>query len=310
MILTPEYTHVKRLASVSLIMYHGTDGENLQNVLSQGLIPDPKKKVWETDPRSGFYTPSQATQGGVYLTRNLMTAMSYAGQGSTKIDIIVVVQVQTGGLLADEDDIIHILDRELPSHEYSLIHLYAGWQALLHNKIDSDFYKKETQEAVNKAQQEFVNECLDWFHRKHKNRMTPQEEQLAREILEQGFFIALTRKASYVESRSWGWDERLWKTERPESGPAEAAFKGLRDRLTRVLKRLGRPEHIREDAFNPTARIETPIRYTGRNKILAVLSEKYETGRRQVKIYYPPNKQVPQQLITDWEKAVGEWHPD
>jgi hypothetical protein len=304
--LTSFFTHLRREASVTKIMYHGTDAEHLPSIMSQGLIPNPKKKVWEEDPHAGFSMPSRVSLPGVYLTENLGTASSSAGKGKTKQDVIVVVQVQTGSLLMDEDDITISMDRGLSDHGYSVASLYAAWQALKLGRIKSEDDHQRLTEYVAQEHDKFMERCLKDITRNLKGELSSQEMERARELLEPGFYIALTRKASYYEDSYYWGSDRFWGIERPDPGQAETEFRAISAQLTRSLKRLARPEHLSDQAFSPKGRLEVPIRFTGKNKIVAIVKEEPDY---QARILYPPNKKVPEKLIKDWESSIGKWNP-
>jgi hypothetical protein len=185
--------------------------------------------------------------------------------------------------------------------------LYAGAVALRDGRIPHERYRQEVRDELERTKQAFITSFINGVNGKLKKPLTDQELSVTEGLLDQGFFTALKRLASHVEARGWGYEE-LWGVERPNIEEAEAEFKRLEDRLTRVLKRIGRMEH-RESDFNNSARIETPIGYSGKNRIVAVievLPYRRETGT-QVKVLYPPSGEVPDKLIADWEKAEGPW---
>jgi hypothetical protein len=181
--------------------------------------------------------------------------------------------------------------------------------ALREGRISNERSRQEIRDELRRTKEYFITSFINGINGKLKKSLTAQEMSVTEGLLDQGFFIAIKRLASHVDARGWGYEE-LWGVERPKVGEAEAEFKRLEDRLTRVLKRVGRPEH-RERDFNNSARIETPIGYSGKNRIVAVievLPYQRETGT-QVKVLYPPSGEVPEKLIADWEKAQGPWRP-
>jgi hypothetical protein len=298
-------------------MYHGSHPKNKDIILSQGLIPNPKVRKWKDDPHAGFHQPSRQSLPGIYLTSNLVSAQS-AGSvpGGGGWCLLVVVSVQSGNLIADEDDIkFRLNELALPGrmvNEWSIMHAYSMYVALQKGLIEDDRTKQEAWQEIHQYRNNFINSFLESID--YKIKLTKQELSLVRDILEEwGFFVALKRMASHVKDtgyRGWGSDD-LWRIEKPDEVEAEADFKQLEDRLTRVLKRMGRSEHREENAFNVSARIETPIGYSGKNRIVAVLEElPWQSGiGSRVKILYPPSGEVPEKLIQDWEGRVGPWKP-
>ena len=66
----------EKIAALRSIWYHGSSIKNLRSIVAQGLIPDPKERNWADDPDASIGNPSRASYGGIYVTRNLMTATS------------------------------------------------------------------------------------------------------------------------------------------------------------------------------------------------------------------------------------------
>jgi hypothetical protein len=321
MVLSHDFTILpgRIIASVTTIMYHGSNIKNKAIILSQGLIPNPKKRKWSEDPSSSIHVPSRASLGGIYLTNNIMTALSsgtVSGRGGQCI--LVVVSVQTGNLLADEDDFKYRLNSisipGLVMNEWMIQRLYAGSVALKEGRIPNERDSQWVREELQKTKEAYITNFINGVNKKLKKPLTEQEMSITEGLLDYGFFISLKRLASHAESGSWGsrgWgSEELWGVEKPDVGEAEAEFKRLEDRLTRVLKRVGRTEH-RESDFNQSARIETPIGYSGKNRIVAVVEVipyQREIGTR-VKVLYPPSGEVPAKVIKDWEEREGPWRP-
>ena len=54
------------------IWYHGTSARFIDSIMSQGLIPNPKKRTWDEDPGSNYNSPSRKSIGGVYITKNII----------------------------------------------------------------------------------------------------------------------------------------------------------------------------------------------------------------------------------------------
>jgi hypothetical protein len=295
-----------------MIMYHGTDARNLPAILSQGLIPNPKKRAWGEDPNLSFHRPSRESLPGIYLTTNLITALSSARKGSNQEAVLVVVQVQTGNLIADEDSIVYSLEHGVPDHEYTIFDLYVGWQGLEQDLIKEDWRKGEIQKFIDVAQENFVESCVTFLNSQIKGGLHDKELSSLREVLEQGFFVVVARRAAHADLRQWKYEDYTHGVSKPDVGQAEADYKRLEDRLARVLKKLGRPEYL-ERTYNPTTRIETPIRYRGNNKIVAIILDKgydYEKKKTIISVVYPPSGEVPAQLIKDWETAKGRWEPE
>lgn len=125
------------LASAPIYLYHGTNKKNLSSILSQGLIPNPKKRTWQDDPDAGYYSPSRQSLEGLYLTSNLVTAVGSAHRGGNKSSkdnpIVFIVEIHPNALYSDEDSIS--IDLPLVDNEFHLLNLY---RRILNSEADEE----------------------------------------------------------------------------------------------------------------------------------------------------------------------------
>ena len=82
------------------IMWHGTSSVVAKRILTEGFVPEPKKKVWgeDTGYKASFY--------GTYLTSSWMLAKSAASTAADKLGgnpTVFEVQVELRNALVDED---------------------------------------------------------------------------------------------------------------------------------------------------------------------------------------------------------------
>lgn len=85
-------------------MFHGTTSVFASRILSDGLLPYPKKKTWD----NGL----QRSVGGVYLTPSLERAHLFAKEAVRKHGgqkSIVAVDVEPRSAFADEDDVLRLI---------------------------------------------------------------------------------------------------------------------------------------------------------------------------------------------------------
>lgn len=107
-----KYLVERRMKSERIIMYHGTSSKFLRTIKSQGLKINPKEKKWDIDQYSDINQPTRASLEGAYLTANLMTATSAAGNSVRKFGgntIVVCVLFQPRSGLPDEDSVRYTL---------------------------------------------------------------------------------------------------------------------------------------------------------------------------------------------------------
>lgn len=82
--------------------YHGTSTKLAGPILSEGFVPDPRRRVWDQEAKQ------LASYSGTYLTRDLKIAADAADQAMAKFGgsrCIFEVQVETRTGLMDEDEL-------------------------------------------------------------------------------------------------------------------------------------------------------------------------------------------------------------
>ena len=304
------------------IWYHGTKSKNLKSILSQGLIPDPKERAWNDDPDANSQSASRASYGGIYVTQNLMTAIGAStNRGYQRGDsqVIVCMELQSRSLAADEDDIALIVNHPITGEnvidsQYTVTFFY--WRGL---KDQNDKY----------YQQSLADSVKQWYARLTYTRegRTPRKIDAAKErrikdLLAELYPICLRRYVSYFEKEMgqyWHseWhanytratdDEGLPPSQPPDSGAAEADFRAVVDKLTKVLR-----EEDFTDKFNHAGRSLEPIGFSGVNHIVAIAvihnmtdEEKERTGHyNEVEVVYGT---LPDDFRKQWKEREGEFY--
>ena len=321
------------------IWYHGTRGRNLQSVLVNGLIPDPKQREWSQDSHSSFYGASRASLGGIYVTQNLMTAISAANKSRNRKGgepaVIVIMDIQPRSLMADEDVLMPVQNALSPGEPNEW--LVAG--AFMARELGTGM------EYVEGVRSKYVESNVDYARRRLKGSLSPQAETRLRVILRDMWDAALDRQAAY----SYHGDDYRWRQEwyrnvsqeqqkavdaemekagydrqsdeeinskiyrdvmsrhipqRPDSGKAESVFAAKMDKLTRMLKNLSRPG-VTGESFMQNGRSLDPIGFSGSNKITGIVEVSVVEGiyREEVRLVWG---EMPSKFVEDWKKSVGE----
>ena len=310
------------------IWYHGTRGRNLPKILSEGLIAFPKERAWGHS-ESNFDSPSKASLGGIYLTQNLMTARSSAIKNKNRNEdmVIVVIEAQPRTFLMDEDNIYYSIKDSIRSNQF----------------VSSPYLTTELYMAkIMKTNQDYVQGSKDNYIKSSISDMQHKfnvpdiiKEQLIK-ILSDNWQIVLNRQISHVdyqtfrnaffrnlseetnkkirekykEIRTQYKEDNIFESKyneyidslmprQPTSQKAEKDFADLLNKLTRLLKDFARPNK-QKDTWNLTARTEENIGFSGSNKIICIVSE---NSKYEAELIYG---QMPEKLINDWNKNVGE----
>lgn len=309
-------------AREKMIVYHGTTDALLRPILSQGLIANPTRRTWDKDDNTSFSSSSRASLKGVYVTTNLLTALSSArisrerrGQLETNSNLIVVLAVEPKTLVGDEDGVVYAL-RRLPSpypgmasaseHESTAARLYSTFLKLKYNEYegeDAEYRRQQDEqefEAWRNAYAERIADQLlfDSEFEVHSNLKTRLQY-----ILRNIFIISLARAASYVDPGRWYWDE--WKNHQnkwPNSQKAERDFLKAAEQITLTLKRKFQVE----SGVNFTARLTDNVGYTGANRIISLIRVHDVRSEGVYRTIEPVYGELPDDFIQKYKQLIGQ----
>ena len=292
------------------LWYHGTARKNLRSILSQGLIPDPKRRAWDKDPNASEISPDRASYGGIYLTKNLMTALSSANPlyGDRSDPLLAIVDAQSRSLVADEDSVSRSLAQ-------------IGWEGFTTNHTPTLAYLY-AKSVKSPDDSELVKLRDDWS--KSQTRLIAllykleDPRLLARlfELCQATFLPSIARIVAYYALREGSW-YRDYASKAgyslkevppaPQPREAEATYRAAVDKITRTLKDIPRKD-AESGGFNVVGRVMTPIRFKGANRIVALveLVNWMQMEDRELIVHYG---KLPESFFTDYKKSVGEVPP-
>lgn len=276
-----------------ILVYHGTSPKHFRSIMSQGLIPNPKKRAWANDDNTSFFSSSRVSLEGVYVTTNLMTAISSASNAGNKGGggaLIVIAEVQPKTGFMDEDN-LNVFS-SVSDNEYIVAALYG---------------------AINKnPQDEFVQQFFEKFKDKNylfsklNKKLHPDLLQRLDPMLWDLFVAATKRQAAYVGDwtfrKAFDYQPDI---QMPNKVEAEQEFLKAKEAVTKTLKIFANPFHYEGNPFNFTSRIMQPIGFSGPNKIVAVVYRPRDY-KSPPEVWYG---EVPPKFIEDWTKSVGKWEP-
>lgn len=296
----------------TVLMYHGTAEKNVRSILRRGLLPKGVDKAWADDPDTSWVQPSRMSLGGVYLTRNLMTAISSSSRGSNARTggkrAIIVCQIQPRSLFADEDDFTHIIKsldtRQRMPTENAVANLYVT--QTYHPRSDRKVWEREYDEWRNEWTDLRASRLLLTLRKIH-----PRLESRVREILYEGFPNVVSRLAAYLPRQTNEWflggiqssREISEPIEFPSIAEGESRFRELARQLTRTLKVFAR-EDARKSSFNITGRLMKPIDFRGANRIVAIFLFSEDDRKFSIETVYG---KIPQETVKAWEQVMGPW---
>ncbi len=296
-----------------IMVYHGTSAKNLDSIMSQGLIPNPKKRSWSEDKGTSFYAASRKSLDGIYVTKNIMTATSAFHQASNKMEdggLLISAEIQPKTGFLDEDRLNGRLEH-VSSSEWVIANLYVDLQLNKNKSFTEDEFEKYKKAFINYYQESIK------LHDQLLSRLNP--------LLYKAFVAAVNRQACYIDNTSYRgihqvYDEysRIAKKEgvslpplvNPDKEKCEAELLSIKDSLTRTMKKLANPANV-TDSFNKdffwSSRIMQPIKFSGPNRILCIIFVPHWETKKKPKLLYG---KIPDQLIKDWESRIGKFELD
>lgn len=291
-----------------VIMYHGTSNKFLKSILSNGLLPEYKEKVWSDDKYSGFDQPSRVSYGGIYLTNNLVTAISSARTAIEKVGgnniIIVCVEIQPRTTLPDEDNFKFKIEY---STDYAVGYAgkYLGKNELLNVEAYLDY-------ILNNSNFE---KKLTWFieyMNKMFNKIWPKEmNEILRNKLKNVFVSSIARRISYIPQNtlksllyriSGEIDEEQFNN--IISLNKDEAEKNYMKDLIQLMNTFKSEAYKNLDDFNKTIRITEPIFFTGNNKIVSIIEIISEPSNPYSEIVVHYGK-ILDKFLSDYRKRIG-----
>lgn len=270
------------------IWYHGTSAKYLPSILSNGLIPNSKEKSWDVDNDTSINSIDRTSYGGIYVTKNLNKSTGAAWRTARKTksnELIVIMELQSKSLIVDEDSISNYLSNYI---EVNALHLYKVIKYGTEHAEYSDYAKSAMHEWSNK----FIKQ-MDYEYSLNDH----QKSAIQKILTSEGFIAMLTRIVSYT-SDEWIW-KRHWNNKEnipklPPKSEGESMFRNFIDKLTKTMKFI-----VRKKSIFKSARSLEPIRFSGSNKIIAIIE--IIDGSNKIKLHYG---KLPNEFIEQYRSEI------
>ena len=306
------------------VWYHGTSIKNLRSIMAEGLIPEGKKKNWDTDPDAGIHTPSREAYGGIYVTQNLMTATGSVrddnGPNGTGIKLVVCMELQPQTFFLDEDSVVSSLNAPIQHISDSQYHVSMAYIAATQPNVGPSWTTNIGE--FKKAYIAHVMENYEYKFKSQEQEMHPDLKSRLKGLVADTWLPALGRLAAhfakdmkdYDVKKAWSqvftgqWDETPPKDQVfPSVAEAEEDFRKHAEQITRTMRQLA----YNQQNFRATARVTTPIGYSGSNHILAVVEIRdgnqhiVKEGDKSIVpmiVYYG---EIPEDFWAQWRERFG-----
>lgn len=295
------------------LYYHGTSVRNLSTILSQGLNMD-YEPVFDENFRER--DRSIDTYGGIYLTKNLMTAVSagshanqkFLGQAYADDHVLVVAQIErsTPSIWIDED--------AMPSPVSAITLVFQGlapngWWYM--NWANGGF------EKIDEIAQKYVEIILNYYNANDIDpRFVENMLSIAKDII-----VAHTNREIAISMEKDTWSS--YKNQFPSF--AEYSLVEMEQRYRAVMNLFASKAHrltsFRNDSsFRQNIRAQEPITFRGASRIVVILRthnnrEYFDvTGKprgyaNEITVEYMSEDAIPaiEMFIKDWKQGIGEY---
>jgi 8-oxo-dGTP pyrophosphatase MutT (NUDIX family) len=309
------------------IWYHGSPIKNLRSILAEGLIPYPKSREWADDPGASMVAPSRESYGGIYVAKNLLTAVSAPREKHKEGRmVLVIMELQPSTFYMDEDSIVGSVGAPLQHISDSSYHVANAYIAATQPGVSASW-----KSWVEEYQKQYLKHSMANFEYKFKEQekeIHPDLRNRLEVLIKATWLPALSRlaahaaekmsdydyKRSYTEVFPKTWDEVPPKDQVfPSVSQGETDFRNQVEKITRTVRQL----IAKTPGFRNTARVTTPIGYSGSNRILAVLEIRegkqyttkaepdangYQSDIIPIIIHYG---KVPEDFWNQWKQSLG-----
>jgi hypothetical protein len=284
-------------------MFHGTSTVFLRSILKTGMVPNPKLKKWDTDPKASLTTQSRVSLSGSYWSGRLMTSISSANNTIEKFGgnkLIIIANIQTQSAKADEDQITFDIPRE---YDYA----FGGVYSTRPDLVAQVYYnsKKYYEDAKSKFVKSLHNSLTE-----NPNKPIPTD------LLEELFNTFTIRIISYGIKEA-GNDTYYNPIKNinpipnvPSTEEAESELLKLKDKITRYYRETTEDK----GRFSHTLRITDPVDYSGANRITHIIeipksyiNKNKDFVQPEMILHYGNPKTIPNKFIDEYINRVGDF---
>jgi len=269
--------------------YHGTSSKNLRKILKIGLVPAGTHGVKRMyDDPAAYGQRSQRTFGGVYLSRTIEQADHYAFEASgggwdeddRRLIVKVTLEERSPDVLLDEDDLYFYLTRATRT-EYDFDMFYRSrlspWFNLMQPYLAKGRHKNHIYlRHYPAAVREIEKTDLQWTVQRFLSLLEEDYPQLGRAVARNGKRIRAAVGDLMVAHAIHLLDASFHDHHKRSRKPA--VLQGSYDRFRHAMDAFLRlaPELTagpKSDKQVHRLRIDRPIGYRGKNRIVAIVEE-------------------------------------
>jgi 2'-5' RNA ligase len=260
-----------RVVAARAIYYHGTSSVFAKRILSEGFVPNPKRKVWdgETGKFESYY--------GTYASKDFDIAWDAAKTAARKFNgrpTIFEVQVETRGALIDEDELPDMQAALEEALDWSLYGLSEGsfpdGSESAEEFIDGDYIDQ----LAEQARDIWFPQFFELYNRYDR----AAQQQLKKHLRFKVFYLAYSMLRAAAEGSFYNnkpFDDEVREAERE------------------IIKAVGSVGKLTQNVKN--VRVTEPITFRGANRIVSAIVRS-DVGTESPEVYTVFGKPSPKML--------------
>jgi len=250
-------------------LYHGTGVQNLSVILSEGLNAN-ADKLYDDEMEHG----SIRTYGGVYLTDNIMTAMSSAGKSSylshskEKGLIIVKIEDTTPHIVLDEDNFSN------PAYAIDSTSGYHLTASHWHPENMAYFILNTLPATADDITNNYLQRVKGMYYEDSDQRVFNALFPYARDVVETYCYSVLSAQINRYFQGSHEYEKRIFEEKYPQFADMteELSSENYRFAHNILIQKAHRLTSNMKDYFSANVRSMENITYKGKNKVVMVSS--------------------------------------
>jgi len=258
-------------------MWHGTASTLAPRILTEGFVPEPKKKVWSADTgyRASFY--------GTYFTSNWMLAKSAAVTASDKLGgnpVVFEVKLELRNTLIDEDHMPNADAALAAGNKLACLNTWMCREVLDYGADDVVMF---VWNGVRAYWEDLTQRFIQVYGRYPESMV---DERFRKAV--EGAIVEYLTATLHAGAAAY---EKRYSSEDYNEGRNETVW--VRKSKANLIERLrGLADRIPGDEFRGSihnVRLDQPVRFKGANRILSA-----------VEIIYPRNE------LGQWQSSTPE----
>ena len=284
------------------IWYHGTSSKNISSILKKGMLANNDKKVY-SEPQDNLNINILSTKSltGSYWAKSISDASFAASRSVDKFGVkaIIISQLIANSIYGDEDKYTSKIKQSI-SDVASFLNISPDMNYMYCSLIA--YIMVNDSSKISKTFGDILNKKLS----NNKNKPIPYNimEELFINFIKRGFYHVDSYYHSYYKKQYSYYTEDLGKQVDYDSIEIPKVNKNIEDNVLKSIEKLTKyyKEFANNDTmFTSTGRIKSDVKYSGNNKILAIIV----LGKLSSDGYHVVYGKVPEESKEQLKRVLG-----